>query len=125
MDQGRVGCHAEYLFATKCMELGFDVSMPLRHTSPYDLILDTGDRFLKIQVKSSLQAPPKNRNSVKIQIEKYKHTPYAVGEIDYLALYVHEFGGFFVFKYDEPKTSYRLNPEGMYKKQFNNFAFDL
>jgi len=125
MDQGRFGAHAEYLFAVKCMENGFDVSMPLRQTSPYDLILDTGDRLLRVQIKSSSQSPSQNRKSVNVMVFKNKNALYEVGEIDYLALYVHQFQGFFIFKYDRPKGSYRLHPEGKYKNHFNNFAFNL
>jgi len=125
MDQGRFGAHAEYLIAVKCMENGFDVSMPLKHTSIYDMIVDTGDRLVKVQVKSSAQPPRENHKSVNVLIYKNNHQLYEVGEIDYLALYVYEFQGFFVFKYDQPKKSYRVHPEGKYKKHFNNFAFDL
>lgn len=125
MDQGRFGAHAEYLFAVRCMERGFDISMPLKHTSPYDMIVDTGDRLLKVQVKSSAQPPREKQRSVNVLIYKSNNQLYEVGEIDYLALYVHEFQGFFVFKYDQPKKSYRVHPEGIYKKHFNNFAFDL
>lgn len=107
------------------MEHGYDVSMPLMHMSVYDMIVDTGDRLLKIQVKSTNSIPRDNRKSIKIQVTKGGRTPYAVGEIDYLALYIEQFEGFFIFKYDEPKTQYRLNPEGIYKNHFNNFAFDL
>lgn len=107
------------------MEYGHEISMPLMHTSTYDMIVDTGDRLLKIQVKSTNSIPRDNRKSIKIQVTKGGKTPYAVGEIDYLALYIEQFEGFFVFKYDEPKTQYRLNPEGIYKNHFNNFAFDL
>lgn len=107
------------------MENGFDVSMPLKHTSIYDMIVDTGDRLIKVQVKSSSQSPRENQKSVNVLIYKSKYQLYEVGEIDYLALYVHEFQGFFIFKYDQPKMSYRVHPEGKYKKHFNNFAFDL
>lgn len=107
------------------MEQGYDVSMPLRHTSPYDMIVDTGDRLIKVQVKSTTSDFRDNRNSIKIQVHKQRNELYSVLEIDYIALYIHKFEGFFVFKYDEPKGSYRLNPEGMYKNHFNNFAFNL
>ena len=99
--------------------------MPLRHTSPYDLILDTGDRLLKVQVKSSSQPLRCNHKSVNVLIYKSNNQLYEVGEIDYLALYVYEFQGFLIFKYDQPKMSYRVHPEGIYKKHFNNFAFEL
>jgi hypothetical protein len=125
MDQGRVGCHAEYLFATKCLEQGFDVSMPLRHTSPYDVIVDTGEQLIKVQVKSTAGSFRGTRKSIKMTISKNGDQLYSVDEIDYLALYVHEFQGFFIFKYDQPKGSYRLSTQGIYKNHFNNFAFNL
>ena len=125
MDQGRFGAHAEYLFAVKCMERGYDVSMPLKHTSIYDMIIDTGDRLIKVQVKASAQPPREQQKSVNVMIYKSNNQMYKVGEIDFIALYVHEFQGFFIFKYDQPKKSYRVHPEGKYKKHFNNFAFDL
>lgn len=37
----------------KCLEHGFEVSKPLFDNARYDFILDTGERLLKIQIKTS------------------------------------------------------------------------
>lgn len=37
----------------KCFELGYNVSKPIFDNARYDFILDTGDKLLKIQVKTS------------------------------------------------------------------------
>lgn len=127
MDYSRLGCYAEHLFAIKCMELGYDISMPLRHASTYDAILDTGKDLLKIQIKSSFLPPDPIRKSVKVKVTQgtKNATPYKVNEIDYLAIYTDYFKGFFIFEYTEIRSAYRLNPEGIYKKNFDNFAFNL
>lgn len=37
----------------KCLEEGYQVSKPLLSCSKYDFILDTGNKILKVQVKTS------------------------------------------------------------------------
>lgn len=49
-----VGYLTEQKCFVKCLEKGFQVSKPLFDNSRYDFILDTGDKLLKIQVKSSV-----------------------------------------------------------------------
>lgn len=126
MDYSRLGCYAEYLFAVKCMESGFDVSMPLLNVSTYDAIVDTGSRLIKVQIKSSFLPADEKRNTVKVSVRQNgKNDAYQVNEIDYLALYTDHYKGFFILPYLEVQKYFRLNPEGKHKKYFNNFAFDL
>ena len=44
------GTEAELIVATKAVKNGFAVSMPISHSSEYDLIIDSGDLH-RIQVK--------------------------------------------------------------------------
>ena len=37
----------------KCLEAGYQVSKPIFDNARYDFILDTGERLLKIQIKTS------------------------------------------------------------------------
>ncbi len=37
----------------KCLELGYSISKPLFDNDRYDFILDTGEKLLRIQIKSS------------------------------------------------------------------------
>ena len=43
---------SELKVATAYVEAGFAVSMPIGEGTPYDLIVDTGERLLKAQVKT-------------------------------------------------------------------------
>lgn len=47
------GCITEQKCFLKCLENGYQISKPLFDNARYDFILDTGNKLLKIQVKSS------------------------------------------------------------------------
>lgn len=53
MNTQYIGCLTEQKCFLKCLEYGYMVSKPLFDNARYDFILDTGDRLLRIQVKSS------------------------------------------------------------------------
>jgi len=48
-----IGYLTEQKCYVKCLEEGFQISKPLFDNNRYDFILDTGEKLLKIQVKSS------------------------------------------------------------------------
>ena len=48
------GCLTEQRCFVKCLEAGYMISKPLFDNARYDFILDTGERLLRIQVKSSV-----------------------------------------------------------------------
>ena len=50
----QIGCLTEQKCFVKCLELGYNISKPLFDNARYDFILDTGEKLLKIQVKSSV-----------------------------------------------------------------------
>ena len=51
MNINQKGCFAEYHFATRAMEKGFNVSMPLLDSSAYDCILEKEGKLFKFQIK--------------------------------------------------------------------------
>lgn len=53
MDTQLQGALTEQKCFLKCIEKGYIVSKPLFDNARYDFILDTGEKLLKIQVKSS------------------------------------------------------------------------
>jgi len=115
---------AEYLFATECMKRNYQVSMPLIDSSLYDCIVDTGERLLRIQIKSSAKTPENDRhNSVHIPLQNNKRQ-YTKEKIDYFAVWSDFFNGWFVFKNTGDMQSIRVSLKGKNKKYFNNFAFD-
>ena len=77
----------------KCMELGYTPSRPIKEQSRYDLIIDTGEKLLRAQVKycdcklddSYIVTLTRKTNS--------RHTKkriYNISEIDILLVYIKE-----------------------------------
>ena len=67
-------------------KLGFDVSIPLTESAPYDLIIDTGKSLKRMQVKYSTQKHVDLRNihsnSTGYRVKKSNH-----GDYDWLYIY--------------------------------------
>ena len=49
------GITTELLVAQKFIELGFSVSVPYGNANRYDLLVDTGNKILRVQCKSSIK----------------------------------------------------------------------
>ena len=124
-DKNLVGCCAEYIFATRCMQQGYLVSMPLLQTSKYDCILDVNKKLLKIQIKSIgvNRRRDKGKNSVQIVLARTQDF-YNREDVDYFAIYHRELDGFFIIKNNQQR-SIRININRKYKENFNNFALFL
>jgi hypothetical protein len=114
VDANQKGCLAEYRFA-------LEVSMPLLPSSSYDCIVETNGVLYKIQVKST-NSRSKDNKGVHIKIRR-QEGDYPLKLVDYFAIWVNEFQGFFIFKNDGKLKVKRLNLSGANKIYFNNFAF--
>lgn len=53
MNTQYIGCLTEQKCFVKCLEAGYTISKPLFDNARYDFILDTGEKLLRIQVKTS------------------------------------------------------------------------
>ena len=131
MDVNMRGCFTEYKFAVECLRRGYGVCMPLLHTSIFDMIIDTGSRLLKIQVKSTKKTPSKDSyNTIQVPIQRRKFDGvhdkkyYDIDSVDYFAVFSYFFDGFFIFPNTGKMTGVRISLKGKYKKFFNNFNFD-
>ncbi|QDP47508.1 MAG: hypothetical protein Unbinned2716contig1001_43 [Prokaryotic dsDNA virus sp.] len=107
------------------MQQGYLVSMPLLQTSKYDCILDVNKKLLKIQIKSIgvNRRRDKGKNSVQIVLARTQDF-YNREDVDYFAIYHRELDGFFIIKNNQQR-SIRININGKYKENFNNFALFL
>lgn len=121
MNHNQKGCYAEYLFATTAIEKGFNVSMPLLDSSKYDCILESNGNLFKIQVKYLGKDRYKHNGTMQITLRRIGHTFYSDKEVDFFALWHEEYQGFFIIK-NEGQKSLKLNINGKYKENFNNFA---
>ena len=119
MDINHRGCIAEYNFATECIKRGIEVSFPLLHSSIYDCIIDFQGRLLKIQVKSTGKKPKYNRSTVHMTF----HGKYPKDRVDYFAIYVDLYDGFFIFPNNGTQQAIRLSMDNVNSKYYNNYQF--
>ena len=97
--------------------------MPLIDSSLYDCIVDTGNRLIRVQIKSSVKTPKnENHTTVHIPLQNNKRL-YHKERIDFFAVWSDFFNGWFIFKNIGSMQSIRVSLKGKNKKYFNNFAF--
>lgn len=118
MDVNLYGCLAEFKIAAELLKRGYQVSRPLADSSVYDLIADINGKLIKIQVKSTSKKPYENTTGVRIHVTR--HRKYSTSEVDYYALWIDYYDGFFFIK-NKNQTAFNINPFGKYKKNFNTF----
>ncbi|MBO0859275.1 MAG: hypothetical protein J2P21_12500 [Chloracidobacterium sp.] len=110
---------SELKVATAYVEAGFAVSMPLGGGAPYDLIVDTGKRLMKVQVKTGRLRNgciifPMQRHSG----HKTKPRSYDQGEIDLFAVYCPGNGKIYVWQFgDNPCQGYLRYSDTRNKQQ--------
>jgi len=76
---------AELLFMTRAAEHGLRVIKPWGDSSRYDFVVESGGRFLRIQVKSTSN---RRRNRYACSIQGSARRRYTADEIDFFAIYV-------------------------------------
>jgi hypothetical protein len=84
-----VGQRSEAAILAAFIERGFEVLMPWGTNHRYDMVLDLGDRFLRVQCKTGRLkrgAVEFNAHSVRVNTNANFTRDY-VGEIDYFAVY--------------------------------------
>lgn len=119
MDNNTRGCFAEYQFGLECLKRGIIVSYPLLDACVYDCVADTGNDIYRIQIKSTEKKIEKNRST----IQANWHTSYSKNDVDFFAVYVNMYQGFFIFRNNGHQQSIRLSLINENSKFFNNFGF--
>jgi PD-(D/E)XK nuclease superfamily protein len=76
---------AELLFMTRAAEHGLRVIKPWGDSSRYDFVVETGGRFLRVQVKSTSN---RRRKLYACAIQGTARRRYTPAEIDFFAIYV-------------------------------------
>ena len=120
MDSNQKGCFAEYKFATRAIEKGFNVSMPLLDSSAYDCILEKNGSVFKIQIKyvSKNRAEDPIR-SMRVTLHR-EGGAYPKRLCDFFAIWFEKYDGFFIIPNEEQK-SMRMSLDNKYAENFNNF----
>jgi len=84
-----LGDLGELAFVLAATAKGLPVAKPFGDCRRYDLIVDSGRRLLRIQVKSAYK--PSNRGNYQVQASRQTaptRLPYSADEIDFLAAYI-------------------------------------
>jgi len=84
------GVWAELRFMAKASELGFQIAEPRGDTAQYDVVLDLGGRFIRVQVKSTFCQASNTKPGTFIASLRHVSGPgsrYQESDFDYLALY--------------------------------------
>ena len=95
--------------------------MPLLSASYYDCILEKNGKLFKIQIKYLGKDRTQRKNSIQITLRRTGLASYEKKYVDYFALWDERNNGFFIIP-NLGQTSLKLNPNGKYKENFNNFA---
>lgn len=106
------GIIAEQAVSLEAIQRGWTVSIPIGNNAPYDLIIDTGSKLLKIQVKSAWYDSSKNNYMANTRMSKtnrkiYKQVHYCEGDFDFAIIYVPDTKDFYIipitvfFKFQE------------------------
>jgi hypothetical protein len=116
----RMGEQAEAAFLNKATSLGLSVAMPWGDSERYDLIVGSGPRTWRVQVKSTRYAAGDGWFSIGARGSSQGYTK---DEIDFLAAYIVPLGIWYIIpvKAFTPRTGLRLYPEraslrGRYEK---------
>lgn len=99
MTRKQRGEMAEAAFLAKAAGLGFRVSKPWGESSRYDLIVDTGRKLLRVQVKSAHRAD--EFGGYTFHAHGNTARAYRSSEIDFLAAYVVPVDTWYLFPVEE------------------------
>lgn len=112
MNYKEKGQITEIELATLLAKEGYKVSLPLIDSYPYDLIVDTNCKLLKVQVKTGSYKRYKSNNSFNIPVliaqGSSKKDPYSVNEVDLFAIRIEEFDTWYFIPIEETRGKKKL-----------------
>jgi PD-(D/E)XK endonuclease len=108
---------AELAFLHKAASLGFGVAQPYGDSERYDFILDSGERFWRVQVKSTSYIEADRSAYVANVCHNYKGRKvkaYQAVEVDLIAVYIVPLGIWYIIPVNQLGSlrSLRLYPSG-------------
>lgn len=120
----RRGELAELIFILKAATLGLAVSKPFGDSLPYDVVIESHHRLLRIQIKASFVS---SRAGYCINVGTRGDAPgrhfYTPDEVDYIAAYVVLHDAWYIIPVTElgQRRHLRLYPAGSRKKNSGDF----
>jgi hypothetical protein len=109
----RRGEWTELLFMTRATEHGLRVIKPWGDSSRYDFVVETGGRFLRVQVKSTSH---RRGNEYICSIDGRGKNPYTAADIDFFAIYVVPLDIWYIIPVEKSGLAIGLSPHNSLSK---------
>lgn len=109
IDTKQTGLVAELTIQLALLKQGYTVLMPLGDKNRYDLVVEVGGTFLKVQVKSArliegaIEANLYRVLKIHGEKDRFHHVAYSENEVDIFALYCAEIDKICLVPYQEVK----------------------
>ena len=103
------GAFAEYKFITKAISLQLNALLPAVEGQAYDVVIDNGRKFFKVQVKYGVR-DKRRKNSHTVLLERrinsrtYTAKEYQANEVDFYAIYIPSEDLFYIIPFYVPST---------------------
>jgi PD-(D/E)XK endonuclease len=107
---------AELRFMTRAAEHGLRVIKPWGDSSRYDFAVETGGRFLRVQVKSTSY---RHKNNYICNLVRYGQRPYKAGDLDFFGIYVVPIDAWYIIPFQAVcnlKAAVSLSPHNSLSK---------
>jgi hypothetical protein len=95
--QKRRGEIAEAMFLAKAAKMGFGLATPWGDSLKYDMIVDTGERLFRVQVKSAHRVSASKGGGYHVRACSHRRRAYRASEIDILVAYVVPLDAWYIF----------------------------
>lgn len=120
-----LGLISEIRFQLAATLRGLTVSKPHGDNSPYDFILDTGKKLLRIQVKSTRHKDAQGRFNFNLNTGVSSRA-YTASEVHFFALYVVEIDAFYIIPQALLRgyKTLKITPNGKFEIFKNNWTFE-
>jgi len=120
-----LGLISEMRFELAATLRGFTVSKPQGDNAPYDFILDTGGRLLRVQVKSSGHIDKHGRLNFNLKTGHAQHRSYTAAQVHFFALHDTINEVFYVIPQPLLKgyKTLKILPSGKFKEYKENWDF--
>ena len=116
---------SEAIVLAHYLKAGFIVSTPFGVGAPYDLIVDTGSRLIKIQVKTGWLRNGGVEYETRRSRKRWSRQAYAKDEVDYFVIYCRELNTFYAVKAEGGVFGkLRVKPTGNNQKMNVRWASD-
>jgi hypothetical protein len=128
MDSKSKGDISEQGVTFQLLKLGWNVLKPIGDRLPYDLVVERGNKFIKIQVKTAYVENETthciNVRMVKTNRKEYKYVFYKESDFNFAVCYVPELENYYVFPVEyflKYKSSIRITKRNTHADYKNNW----